>query len=70
MLVRLGFMIAVISGLLAGCAAGPPPLAAGAQSAEVSFQVSNDSVNTTGKNIYIRSYPDLSCKEGRIEVTA
>lgn len=66
MLARVGFMIAAIGPALAGCVSGPPPLAAGAQSAQISFHVDNDSVHTTGKNIYIRSYPDLSCKEGRI----
>lgn len=67
--VRLGLGIAAICGFLAGCASGPPPLAAGAQSAEISFQVSNDSVHTTGKNIYIRTYPDFSCKESRLIAT-
>lgn len=66
MLVRLGLAIAAAGGVLSGCVSGPPPLTSGAKSADISFQVDNDSVHTTGKNIYIRSYPDFSCKEGRL----
>jgi len=50
---------------LAGCAAGPPRLTDGAQTAELSFLVDNDSRHTTGRFIQIYSYSDLSCQNGQ-----
>lgn len=66
MLVRLGIMTAAMGAVLAGCADGPPPLAAGAKSAEISFRVADDSVHTTGRNVAISTYPGSDCENRRI----